>query len=271
LGLFGQKRAFWAFFGPGAQGFYINPSGALPRGRGRPSRAPGAWGPGSPGSGEVSGPPGSRIPGIGVRSPLPPGRGGPGRPRDRSRRPRRVGFYINPSRRGPAVPGRGPGGPESRAGAPRGLRRPPREVLRPPLPREGPARVPREGEPPQGARGGSPPPSGGRASGLGRGPSGQARGRFVKMKDSQYEGAANKTTSIPQRPSCDITLVPSKSGRPQKGRLGGFAVQLPGGYRGAPPRGVDVKPPPGVPEIRDFRPLFGDFAKKGGLGPFLAR
>jgi len=39
------------------------------------------------------------------------GRGAPGSPGTGVREPRRGGFYINPSRRGPAVPGGGPGGP----------------------------------------------------------------------------------------------------------------------------------------------------------------
>jgi len=43
------------------------------------------------------------------------------------------------------------------------------------------------------------------------------------------------------------------------------------GYRGAPARGVDVKPLPGVPGIRDFCPLFGDFPQNRGFGPLLAR
>jgi len=43
------------------------------------------------------------------------------------------------------------------------------------------------------------------------------------------------------------------------------------GNRGAPARGVDVKPPPGDPGIRDFRPPFGDFPQNRGFGVFLAR
>jgi len=170
FGVLGLKRPFSALLGLLAQGFYINPSGPLPQGRGSPPRGLGGLGtrvPGDRGGPETSGIP---DPEIGVRSPLPPGRGGPGRPRDRSREAPRVGFYINPSRRGPAVPRAGSGDPESRGGAPRGLRGPLREVLGPPLPGRGSPGEPREGEPPQGASGGSPPPSGGRTSGLGRCP-----------------------------------------------------------------------------------------------------
>jgi len=126
FGVLGLKRPFLALLGLLAQGFYINPSGALPRGRGSPPRGLGGLGtrvPGDRGGPETSGIP---DPGIGVWKPLPPGRGGPGRPRDQSREAPRVGFYINPSRRGPAVPGRGPGVPKV-APVPRGgSGRPPR-------------------------------------------------------------------------------------------------------------------------------------------------
>jgi len=132
FGVLGLKRPFSALLGLLAQGFYINPSGALPRGRGSPPRGLGGLGtrvPGDRGGPETSGIP---DPGIGVWKPLPPGRGAPGGPGTGPGRPREWGFTSTP-----------------RAGAPRS---------------------PREGKPPQGARGGSPPPSGGRASGLGRCP-----------------------------------------------------------------------------------------------------
>jgi len=96
--------------GPGARGWcktpLATPSGAGPGGLGGP-REPGGPSPrGRPGAS-----PGSRIPGSG------PGdrsrtRGPGGALREPSRGPGapwRGGFYINPSRRGPAVP-RGPGG-----------------------------------------------------------------------------------------------------------------------------------------------------------------
>jgi len=41
-----------------------------------------------------------------------------------------------------------------------------------------------------------------------------------------------------------------------------------GGNRGAPPRGVDVKPPPGDPGIRVFGPILGIFPKIGVSGSF---
>jgi len=147
FGVLGLKRPFSALLGLLAQGFYINPSGALPRGRGSPPRGLEGLGtrvPGDQGGPETSGIP---DPGIGVRKPLPPGRGGPGRPRDRSREAPRVGFYINPSRRGPAVPGGFPGSRKSRrgpAGAPGDLP-------------GGPGTTPpREGPPPGTAGGGAP-------------------------------------------------------------------------------------------------------------------
>jgi len=114
-------RGILALLGPFPRGFYINPSGALPRGRGTPGSLPRR----SPGP--------SRDPGIrdldpSLRQGAPPAPGGgfPGTPgpRDPGSRapdPRRGGFYINPSRRPPAVP-RGPGretGPSRPRGGPR--------------------------------------------------------------------------------------------------------------------------------------------------------
>jgi len=82
---------------PVRRGFYINPSVRDPG-----NRVPGA--PEGPGR-----PPGApRSPGRGLGPCQGPGPRSPG-----SRTPRRGGFYINPSRRGPAVPG-GPRGPGSR-------------------------------------------------------------------------------------------------------------------------------------------------------------
>jgi len=92
------------------------------------AEAPGARGPGSETSGDPQGPgpplggppgqlPGSQIPGSGSRGPRGPLSGLPEAPAPRGRA-RRGLFYINPSRRGPAVPGvRGPGR-QSRPGAP---------------------------------------------------------------------------------------------------------------------------------------------------------
>jgi len=106
--IFGVFSRFWAPGGsPGPRfrgGFTSTPR------PGRPGRAPrGPW----------RGPGGSQK---GV-----PGPGGPGSPSGDSRRPRTPGpgrgFYINPSRRGPAVPGRVPrevpeGSPEPQTALP---------------------------------------------------------------------------------------------------------------------------------------------------------
>jgi len=104
-GHFLQNRSKVPVSGAPGRGFYINPS------RGRRARGPGP-------SGTLRDPPlGARAPGAGLRdpgipggprtwSPGPPDRvpetppGLPGAPRPLPRR----GFYINPSRRGPAVP-----------------------------------------------------------------------------------------------------------------------------------------------------------------------
>jgi len=106
------KKAFLGLFGPLRARVLHQP---LARGPGA------AQGPGRalPGSREPRGP------GTGSRRPLRTGSGGPppggrGTPaRTRSRSPGTAGargFYINPSRRPPAVPGRGPGVPGSRGG-----------------------------------------------------------------------------------------------------------------------------------------------------------
>jgi len=111
MGLFGPRRA------PPGGGFTSTPGGppgGSPRGLGGP---PGASG--SPGgvSGTRSPDPGSwGSPDPWSGTPAPGGRGPPGTPGPRFRE----GFYINPSRRGPAVPRRGSGtggprGPVSRA------------------------------------------------------------------------------------------------------------------------------------------------------------
>jgi len=150
FGLLGLKWPFSGLFGPGAQGFYINPRRARPGGRGT---LPGAWEPGDQGSRGPGGLGTSGIPDPGSRgpgSPLPPGRGGLGRSRDRSREAPRTGFYINPSRRPPAVPGRGPGDSESHAGAPRGSGRPPRRPWTTPSPGGTPRRYRGRGSPHRG-------------------------------------------------------------------------------------------------------------------------
>jgi len=77
-----------------------------PRALGAPGRPPGP----RPGRSARPRSPGSRI--LGSWDPAPGAPEGPGRPRTRSpgfRDHARGGFYINPSRRGPAVPGAVPG------------------------------------------------------------------------------------------------------------------------------------------------------------------
>jgi len=116
---FTRKRPKRAFFGPLPRGFYINPSGTLPRGRGPggPSRSPGGSRSPDPGSWACPGPLASQGPPLGEpRGPRKRGSGGSGPQRGPGTRPR-TGFYINPSRRGPAVSrrgsrDRGPGGPK---------------------------------------------------------------------------------------------------------------------------------------------------------------
>jgi len=140
---------FWAKkgpFGPSGtgprQGFYINPSrpGGLgrPRGLKGPRRAlrdqegPESRIPGSPD------PRSSRIPG---RGPPAPGREGSPDPGFRDPGAPRGWFYINPSRRGPAVPAgslRDPGSPGGPPGPPGG---------------PGPDPLPGRGTPPARARG----------------------------------------------------------------------------------------------------------------------
>jgi len=107
-----------------------DPGRGLPRDRGAPARGVDV----KPSLGEArEGPPGARegpkrardrsgTPG-GVRRPI----WDPGGPR---RTPPRGGFYINPSRRGPAVPGGGPGGVPGGPGSPLGLRNPQIPVFR---------------------------------------------------------------------------------------------------------------------------------------------
>jgi len=117
LAVFARKRPFWAFLGLPRGLFYINP---WLGGRGRPGAwesppgARGARGARSRGPGDLlrTGP--GASPGGGTGE---PGQG----PVPGSRDSPRTGFYINPSRRPPAVPGRGPRSPGSR----RGSRRPP--------------------------------------------------------------------------------------------------------------------------------------------------
>jgi len=134
--------------------FYINPSGPLPRGRGSPADVSADLR-GDPGSGirDPGGPSGTGVPGapgsLGLPEGVPlPWRGSPARPRGSGVPDTgRGGFYINPSRRGPAVP-RGPGSRRGREG-------PPPEV---PGDRPGPARQnsPFSGNPRRGVTGGPP-------------------------------------------------------------------------------------------------------------------
>jgi len=157
-----EKGGIWTPWpGPGIRGSRGRPSGTLPGtlpgrtppgppagNRGAPARGVDVKPPSAPGSGDPSG---TRDPGFGVsgpplpqgggsraRDPGPPGPRVPGDPPGRVRgallglpgawgrpgHPRRGLFYINPSRRGPAVP-RGPGGVPGatpRGEAPRALR-----------------------------------------------------------------------------------------------------------------------------------------------------
>jgi len=106
FGVFLQKRGKIPGFRDPGRGFYINPSRAPP---GPGLRDPRALESPSPGAGEPSGTPGLRdpVPGPGP-GPLPGSPGGPRRPLRRPGRPLPAPggglFYINPSRRGPAVP-----------------------------------------------------------------------------------------------------------------------------------------------------------------------
>jgi len=147
FGVLGLKRPFLALLGLLAQGFYINPSGPLPRGRGALPEAWEAWGPGSPGTGEVRRPPGSRIPGSGSGEPLPPGRGALGGPGTGPGGLGEWGFTSTPRAGAPRFPGGVPGVRKSRrgpAGAPGDLPGGPGTTL--------PGRVP----PPGTAGGGAP-------------------------------------------------------------------------------------------------------------------
>jgi len=121
LGVLGH---FGPFSGPGGGGFTSTPGGPS-QGAGRAlwARFPDPGVPGSPGRGPGSR---SRDPGLGPWA-RPRGRGtsrealdGVPGSRTGSRTPARTGFYINPSRRGPAVSRRGFRGPGV-PGSPRGL------------------------------------------------------------------------------------------------------------------------------------------------------
>jgi len=104
---------------PGNPGSRDPVPGTPARYRGAPARGVDVKpSPGDPGTGVPApwrgpeGPPGGfPNPGRGPGWP-----GVPGAPRDRSRTARRGGFYINPSRRGPAVPGAVPGASGPREG-----------------------------------------------------------------------------------------------------------------------------------------------------------
>jgi len=143
------KPPFWGFWakmalfraprGPPGEGFTSTPPrgpGGGPRALKGPRRGPGV-------------PEGSRIPDPGISDPgvsripggVPPPPGGRGlrSPGDRVRTPIREGFYINPSRRGPAVPAGGPGDRGSRGALPGTSP----GGLRPPLPEEGVSATPR--------------------------------------------------------------------------------------------------------------------------------
>jgi len=90
---------------PGATGFYINPSRGLPR---DPAGTPEPSGPcPGPPPGDPWGGAWTPVPGSGIRDPSGDP-GGSGRPPLGLPTPSREGarglFYINPSRRGPAVP-----------------------------------------------------------------------------------------------------------------------------------------------------------------------
>jgi len=111
--------------GPAARGWCKTPlAGRAPGARGAPGALP------DPGTG-IPDPGSGDLPGPGSRRGLPAlPRGSPGSrfrapgPRPPRRSPARGGFYINPSRRGPAVPGGGTPGPGSPGGSPG----PPREA-----------------------------------------------------------------------------------------------------------------------------------------------
>jgi len=125
------KPTPWTLVAPGGRRY----RGAPPRGVDvKQPLVGGPRGPGRPGGGSQGpggGTPGTPVPRSRIRDPDPwPGRpqGAPGDPGNGvpgPRRPRRGGFYINPSRRGPAVPGppgagrpgsRGPGEPSGASG-----------------------------------------------------------------------------------------------------------------------------------------------------------
>jgi len=105
------------------RGFYINPSPRGPEPRIRGPGVPGSRGALPPGAGEPLPEAGILIPDPGIpgRSRRPPREASRGAPAPLGGAPEGL-FYINPSRRGPAVPARGPGR-QSRPGAP--PRRPP--------------------------------------------------------------------------------------------------------------------------------------------------
>jgi len=128
LRVLAHKRAFWALFGPLAQGFYINPSRGGSQGPGRSQT-------------------GSRTLSGGLRGPWSPGPGIPGSP--------------DPSARGrgrPQTPSQGPGDPGS-PGSARGFTSTPRAGA----PRYRRARALAQGPPsPQGSWRRSRPPLGGR-------------------------------------------------------------------------------------------------------------
>jgi len=138
---FGHFGLFWGPLGtpgtPSGRGFYINPSLAGSR---DPLQGP------LRGFGEAPGDPGTGDPGLGPRMGL---RG----PREVPEGPRGQGFYINPSRRGPAVPRGPPPGvwepdfPEIRGFPRKGLFSPKMAILGPSRgpPPETPKRVPRGG------------------------------------------------------------------------------------------------------------------------------
>jgi len=151
FGLLGLKWPFSGLFGPGAQGFYINPSGAPARGRGT---LPGAWEPGDQGSRGPGGLGTSGIPDPGI-----PGSGEP--PPARAGRPREApgpvpagpayGVLHQPLAAAPRGSREGSGRPRKSRRGPAGLREASQEALGPPLPREGP---------PAGTAGGGAPTGG---------------------------------------------------------------------------------------------------------------
>jgi len=133
-GVFGHNSPFWAIlalFGPrrapAARGFTSTPAPPAGEGPGAPGGPKGLSGP------RPEGLPGTLVPEVPDPGPGIPAPGGPGAPEPRSRdpgtrrglrTPPRGWFYINPSRRGPAVPA---GGPRDQ-GSPGGPRRGPREA-----------------------------------------------------------------------------------------------------------------------------------------------